>query len=85
MFDFQIGDIITWTHIPKKTTKNIEDLPEYVRQHNIKMHGKGPFTALNIMPHPFHKERIVLVEIQDKNGNKVHIGALAFKKIKYKK
>lgn len=85
MLHIQIGDIITWAYIPEKTTKNIEDSLEYVRLRNIKIHGKGPFTALNITPHSFHKEHIILVEIQDKNGDKIRIGALAFKKIQHKK
>lgn len=82
---FQIGDVVTWTYIPKKTAKkDMEDSPEYARLRNIEMHGKGPFTISGIMPNP-RNERIALVEIQDKNGNKTQINKSAFKKYHHKK
>lgn len=80
--NLRVGDDITWTYIPERTTENLEDEPEFVRLYNIENHGNGPFKILNIYPHPIHRDRIILVEISDKNGNKIAINKLAFTKIK---
>lgn len=78
----KIGDLIIWTYTPRRLKRkylNIEDHQEYIRLRNIKAHGKGPFTIINIFPHPDHGDRIMFVEIKNKNGKKVNINALAFK------
>lgn len=78
----RVGDDIAWTYIPERTTENLEDEPEFVRLYNVGNHGNGPFKILNIYPHPIHRDRIILVEISNKNENKIAINKLAFKKIK---
>lgn len=83
--DFQINDVVTWAYIPKKTTKNLDDSPEYVRLYNIKSYGRGPFKVLDIIPHQDFGSRLMLIKIIGKDNKAVHINKLAFKKSSIKK